>query len=237
MIAIDLGARDAGEVARVVRALGSHRYVASRMHLLHAFALASLEGGPFEELAEGAAWATALLESGDVDIASRDERLWRASTEAEVAAVLTGFWSLGSAAQRARDRLRAWLARAELPIANGAPFDPDAEADIHPLLIDAGWELVPLAELDPVRHKGAIGGFGDALAFDVAKFEEAEAVPPLVHLQELPAIGPTELLTGVGDDGLLAEPLELWIDGSEPYHDYVVRGVRRQARLSDLDDA
>jgi hypothetical protein len=236
MIAIDLGARNAGEVARIVRALGSHRYIAGRMHLVHAFAFASLEGGPFDELTGAAAWATKLLESGDVDIASKDERLWRPSTEAEIAAVLTGFWSLGGAAQHARDRLRAWLARAELPIADAPPFDPDAEEDIHPLLVDAGWELVPLADLDPERHRGAISAFGDALAFDVAKFEEAEAIPPIVHLQELPAIGPAELLAGVGDDGLLAEPLDLWIDGNEPYHDYVIRGVRRQARLSKLDE-
>jgi len=228
MIAIELGARTASEVARVVRALGGHRYVAGRMHLVHAFAFASLAGGAFEELEAGAAWAASVLGS-DVDVASRDERLWRRTSEAEIAAVLSGFWSAGSEAERARDRLRAWLARAELPVV-GEPFDPEIEEDVHPLLIDAGWELVPLTALDPERHRGAIEAFGDALSWESARFEEEEAIPPIANLHELPAIGPAELLNGAVD-GELVEPLVLWTQGNATYHDYVIRGVRRAAKL------
>jgi hypothetical protein len=38
MIAYSLGTRLADEALRVVRALGSHRYIAGRLHLVHAFA-------------------------------------------------------------------------------------------------------------------------------------------------------------------------------------------------------
>jgi hypothetical protein len=231
MIAIDTGARTASEVARVVRALGAHRYVAGRLHLVHAFAFASLEGGAFEELDEGARWAASVLAYEDIDIASRDERLWKSASDAEVAAVLSGFWSLGSEPSRARDRLRAWLARAELPIAESDPFDPEAEEDTHPLLVDAGWELLPLGALDPERHRGAIEAFGDALSWESARFEESEAIPPIAQLHELPAIGPVELLRGADDTGELVEPLSLWVDGNATYHDYLVRGVRRAAKV------
>jgi hypothetical protein len=231
MIAIDTGARTASDVARVVRALGAHRYVAGRLHLVHEFAFASLEGGAFDELDEGARWAASVLAQRDVDIASRDERLWRRASDAEVAAVLSGFWSLGTEPARARDRLRAWLARAELPVGDGDPFDPDAEEDTHPLLVDAGWEIAALGALDPSRHRGAIESFGDALAWESARFEEAEAVPPIVQLHELPAVGPVELLRGADDAGELVEPLTLWVEGNATYHDYLVRGVRRAAKL------
>ena len=74
---------------------------------------------------------------------------------------------------------------------------------MHPLLVDAGWELLPLAQLDPERHRGAMSAFGDGLSFESARFEEETAIPPLSHLYELPAIGPVELLQGVDPAGLL----------------------------------
>ena len=41
-----------------------------------------------------------------------DERLWRASTEADVAAVLAAFWTPGDASLRAKDTLLDWMERA-----------------------------------------------------------------------------------------------------------------------------
>jgi hypothetical protein len=128
------------------------------------------------------------------------------------------------------------LDRHELPGSGHAPFDESAEDEMHPLLIDAGWELLPLAALDPRRHRGAMDAFGDALAFESARFEEETAIPATTHLYELPALGPVELLRGADDDGTLAAPLIVWADGDETYLDYVVRGVRRAARLPERDD-
>ena len=235
MLAIPLGATRVDEALRVVRALGAHRYVAGRLHLVHAFAFAALPAG-IPLLAEAHAWAKATLGEGRIDPASRDEALWRRCPDAELVAVLDGFWTPGEAARAARLALADLLAAHELPVPSHAPFDESAEDAMHPLVVDAGWELLPIAGLDPVRHRGAIAAFGDALAFESARFEEETAIPPTAHLYELPAIGPVELLRGADDDGTLAEPLVVWAEGDETYVDYVVRGVRRAAKLPERDD-
>ena len=233
MIAIDLGARSASQAAAVVRALGQHRYVVGRAHLVHAVALDALADAPFDELADAVAWARTTLADPSIDAASRDERLLRRSSDAEIAAVLSVFWSTGSVADQARRRLRESFARLELPLATNDPFDPEAEEAIHPLLLDAGWELVPLHALDPERHKGAIGAFGERILYDAAAFEEETSIPPLVPLHELPAMGSAELLSALDADGALVEPLTLWVEGSLTYHEYIVRGVKRAAKIED----
>lgn len=233
---ISLGARRVDEAVRVVRALGAHRYVAGRLHLVHAFAFAAVPDDASGALGPARAWAQGTLDDARIDAASRDEALWRRSTEAEVAAVLEAFWTPGDRAGAARGALLAMLSRHGLAPGEHAPFDETVEDGIHPLLVDAGWELLPLAQLDAERHKGALAAFGTALAFESARFEEETAIPPTAHLYELPAIGAVELLRGADAEGTLAEPLVVWADGDETYLDYVVRGVRRAAKLSERDD-
>lgn len=235
MIAYSLGARTAREAVQVVRALGAHRYLGGRLHLVHAFAFASVPDDAGGAIAEGRAWAGRTLADPSVDAASRDERLWRRSTEAEIAAVLEAFWVAGERAAASRAALRAHLERHELFVGVGAPFDEACEEAMHPLLVDAGWELIALSSLDPGRHRGAIEAFGDALAFETACFE-TETAAPLALLYELPAIGPVELLLGADDGGALAAaPLVVWASGHETYVDYVLRGVRRAAKLPERD--
>ena len=231
MISLELPATDVEGLLRAVKALGAHRYVAGRMHMVHAFAVASahVAAGP-PELAEATAWAEALLADEAIDHASRDERMWRRCTDAELLAVL-GAFRRPESAPHAEDELLEWLERAELPLGEAEAFDPAAEEDIHPLLVDAGWELLPLAALDPDRHKGAIQWFGDAVQFEAAKFEEAEAIPKVPNLQELSAMGPLELLRWADYDGSLIEPLLVWVDGNPRYHEYVLAGVTRAAKL------
>jgi hypothetical protein len=231
MIAIELGTTRVDEALRVVRALGAHRYVASRLHLVHAFAWAAIGDEAPGVLADGLAWARAALCDASVDMASRDERAWRRSSDAEVAAVLEAFWTPGPRSRAARGALRATLERHDLASHDHAPFDESVEDVIHPIAIDAGWELLSLSQLDPERHKGAISAFGDALAFESACFEEETEIPRRAHLVELPGIGPVELLRGADDEGTLAEPLVIWAQGNATYLDYVVRGVRRAAKL------
>jgi hypothetical protein len=235
MRAISVAATRADEALRVLRALGSHRYVAGRLHLVHCFAFLAL---PAErtEVSEGWEWAWATMERGEVDPASRDEALWRRCTDAELVTVLGGFWTPGEASVSARRVLGKLLEQHELPVPGHAPFDESAEDEMHPLLIDAGWELLPLAALDPQRHRGAMDAFGDALAFESARFEEETAIPATTTLYELPALGPVELLRGADDGGALAAPLVVWADGEETYLDYVLRGVRRAAKLPERDE-
>jgi hypothetical protein len=234
VIAREVPARTPEEVARLVRSLGSHRYVAGRLHLVHAFVLdAVAEGEPavLEELREARAWAAEVLADPEIDRGSRDERLWRRATERELGAALGVLWSSEAAGESARARLAAHLdAIGALPDRAAPLFDEATEEDMFPVLVDAGWELLPLAALDATKHRGAIEAFGDTFAFDCAKFEEesAEGAPP--PLQELPALGPQELLYGA-EHGILRAPLVLWTEGSETYHDYVMRGVLRAAKL------
>lgn len=223
MFGFDLGPRTGEELLRFVRALGQHRYVASRLHLVHAFAVDAAGLGD-----DAGAWAKRVLgAAGAIDLGSKDERLWRKATEAELGAVLAAFWGADADAEPARARLREHLAKIDVKADDAAlPFDEAAEDEIFPVLVDAGWELLPLAQLDLERHRGAIQSFDD---FEIARFEEESAVPPIVTLHELPVMGPIELL-GVPDRA----PFVLWQQGHETYLDYVLRGVVKMSKL-DLD--
>jgi hypothetical protein len=231
MIAMDLGVTRVDQALRLVRALGAHRYVAGRMHLCHALVIASVPDDAGGVLTEARAWALATLAAADVDAASRDERLWRRSSDAEIAAVLEAFWTPGERARASRDALRSGLASHGLDPVQHDVFDEATEERVHPIAVDAGWELHPLRDLDPERHKGAIAAFDDPMDFEAALFEEETAIPPEAQLYELPAIGPDELLRAADDEGVLTQPLVVWAQGNETYLDYVFRGVERAARL------
>jgi hypothetical protein len=236
MIPVDFDVVRVDQALRLVRALGAHRYIAGRLHLVHALCIASIGDDAGGTLADARAWAVATTDHRPpgLEVASRDERLWRACSEPEIAAVLDAYWTPGARSRSTREALRERLERHGLvPPDGAAPFDEALEDQIHPMMLDAGWQLLDLGELDPERHRGAIAAFGDDLAFESAVFEEETAIPPPVHLCELPAIGAVELLRGADDTGKLAEPWVVWVEGDEIYLDYVLRGVRRAAKLGD----
>jgi hypothetical protein len=233
VIARDLPARTPEEVARLVRALGSHRYVAGRLLLVHAFVFDAVRGASLPDISEAATWAADTLGAAGIDAGSRDERLFRRSTERELGAALSVFWTDEPEGQGARRRLEERLRSIGASTATGPLFDEGAEGEIFPVLVDAGWELLPLGALDPERHRGAMDAFGDPFAFDCAKFEEEAAKAggnPLLPLQELPALGAAELLHGA-EHAILRAPFVLWTEGNATYHDYVLRGVLRAAKL------
>jgi hypothetical protein len=231
LVGEEIPARTGEELVRFVRALGQHRYVASRLHLVHLFAIeAAAKATGDAALAEAATWARDIRARADIDLASRDERLHRRASDAELVAVLHAFWAAPSAGA-AHELLAARLAAIQAPAPSPAPlpFDEEREEDVFPVLVDAGWELVPLAKLDPERHKGAISAFED---FEVARFEDESAVPPVVPLHELPVLGAPELLAAFDeDDHGVRAPFVLWQTGHEAYLDYVLRGALRAAKL------
>jgi hypothetical protein len=233
MIARDIPARTGADAVRVVRALGSHRYVRGRLHVVHALAFdAVAAAGPApEEVAAACEWARATLADPDVEADSKDPRLFRDATDKELALVLETFWVPGPRAERAHERLLERAFDLGLDVPAHDPFDPSLEDEMHPVLVDAGWELHPLAELDPVRHRGVIEAYDEPILYAAARFEEENAIPPRAHLHELPALGLAELLRGVDADGDLVEPLVLWTEGDEVYQDYVTRGVLKVAKL------
>lgn len=236
MIGHEIEAQNGDDLVRFVRALGQHRYVAGRLHLVHAFAIEAACASSDEQdpaLADARVWATGVLADPDVDRASKDERLHRRATDAELVAVLAAFWGPEDRRMRSAVALAMRLVEIGCPPPDVAqmPFDESSEEDLFPVLVDAGWELLSLRSLDPERHKGAIGAFDDALAFDVAKFDEESAVPETVTLHELPALGAIELLAAIDDDGSIRAPFVLWTSGNETYVDYVLRGILRAAKL------
>ncbi len=230
MIGFEIGIRTGEELVRFIGALGRHRYVASRLHLVHAFVFEAVDGTTNAALADAVTWAQrALSPAGGLDLASKDERLWRKASDPEVAGALEILWGNGDATDRARERLRTRLESIDaLPPPSAAPFDESSEDEMFPVLVDAGWELLPLAHLDPERHKGAIQSFDD---FEVARFEEESAVPPVVTLHELPLLGAVELLEPFDDFGETRAPFVLWQQGHETYLDYVLRGVLKVAKI------
>ncbi|MEA2753380.1 MAG: hypothetical protein QOI41_7523 [Myxococcales bacterium] len=234
----EVEAANGEQLVRFVRALGQHRYVASRLHLVHAFAIEAACGAydaTPAALAEAKAWAAGVLGDAEIDRGSKDERLYRRVTDAELVAVLGAFWSAGEARERASLALAARLVEigAEPPDLDAIPFDESSEDEMFPVLVDAGWELLPLSALDAERHKGAMAAFDDddGLSFEVAKFEEENAIPPPVTLHELPALGALELLAAFDDEGAARAPFVLWTSGHETYVDYVLRGVLKVAKI------
>jgi hypothetical protein len=233
MFGFELEGIRGADLVRFTATLGKHRYVASRLHLVHAFVFEAIEaagGSCPPATADAIAWARRAIGSGAIDLASRDERLYRRASDAELVAALEAFWGEG-ASPRVRGRLEERLAAIGAPaIADPSvlPFDETREDELFPVLLDVGWELLPLTQLDPERHRGAIQCFDD---FEVARFEEESAIPPRVTLHELPSLGSVELLHAFDDGGLLRAPFVLWQEGHEAYLDYVLRGVLRAARL------
>jgi hypothetical protein len=214
------------QAVRVVRALGGHRYVLGRCHEVHAFAVDAARPC-LPPNAEIVLWAEKVLEDKSVDKLSRDPRLVRRATDSELVTVLSAFWAPSAHTEEVHDKLSDHLQffeQSELP-----PFDDDAEENMFPVLIDAGWELLPLALLDEERHKGVIESFGDRLAFEAARFVEEDSVPPKTYLMELPPLGQSELLYAVDEDLDLVAPLCVWADVPPSYLDYVLRGVTRAA--------
>ena len=228
----ELETKDAEDVCQVIRALGAHRYVRSRLLLVHAalFVIAEryVSDALREEVAEGAKWAKETFAHPSIDPSSRDPLLWRKSSEKEICALLRTFWI--DAPHEAQADLRAWLLSVGLPFEDRPPFDESNDA-VHPTLIDAGWELLSYSQLTYARHQGLIDQFDDEVFFEAAKFEETSAMEMPVYLHELPAFGPNELLSAFDERGLLREPLIVWTSGPDRYHDYVLSGVARAARL------
>ena len=232
MIGYEIGTPTREELVRFVRALGKHRYIAGRLHQIHAFVLAA--AGPREGLEEAHAWSARVLADPSIDPASRDERLHRRSTDDELVRALDALFHDEAAQAALRTRLQAVGASFD-----GLPFDEANEEAIFPALVDAGWELLPLSALEPEKHAGVIRALdaqeGDA-DFEVARFEEENTIPPVPALYELPLLGPVELLHAFDGDDLYADtraPFAVWMQGHPVYLDYLLRGVAKVAKLRE----
>ncbi len=233
MHSLEFPAKTASQALRVIRALGAHRYVAGRLHLIHAFVFDAIPDGFADgALTEARAWARATLTDPDIEQDSRDERLHRRSTDRELALAISAFWEDSPVRAEACAALLANLEAVGAVGADSAPFDESCEDDVYPVLIDGGWELLPLSSLERERHKGVLESY-EPLALDVARFEEESAIPPRIYLFELPLFGAAELLSAVDEWGDLAEPLVVWSSCEPAYEAYLYKGILRASRLED----
>lgn len=222
MFAWAFAARTADEVARLLRSLGKHRYVREVDHRVH-FAVdrALRDRPPFSRYA--AEFDALSARDRELDLTSRDPRLWRQATADEIALVLEAFWGAGEGAQAAREQLVGALAAAKIPLSEHEPFNAPIEEPPHPELIQLDWELFPVDELDADRHAGAFAALEDS-------GDEINPSEP-IH-QEGPVIACSELIAGTRNGVLVSEFL-VWSDGPYAYADYVLRGASKAAKLLD----
>lgn len=225
MLAWAFPCANADEVGALLRALGKHRYLMETDHRLHWTvdeALAAHE--PFAHHARQ--FAERCKREQDLDLSSYEPTLWRPASIDEITAVLHLFWTPGRVAQEASVRLRALLEQQGLPIPSREPFEGDPDFPDHPQLVQLSWRLLPICDLDPDRHAGALRALEDC-------GEEVDVATPVD--QEGPDLGVLELTEGTLEGALLSEFL-VWADGSRVYNDYVFRGACKAARLPWLPE-
>jgi hypothetical protein len=223
MYAWSFAARTADEVGRLVRALGRHRYLREadlRLHFLVDRALADLPAfAP-----HAAAFRERLKREPDLDLRSRDPSLYRACGVDDAILALSVFWTPDTVGLEARARLVTALA--ELDLDGSAyptypPFQSPPEEPPHPELVLLDWVLLPVDELDPERHAGALGALEDS---------GDEIAPSAPIYQEATVLSAAELLAGA-PNGALVEDFVIWSDGPYAYSDYVFRGAAKAAKL------
>ena len=194
------------EIARLLRAMGKHRYLHEVDHRLHfAVDIAMKDKPSFAERR------------------SRDPRLWRSASVDEVIEVLTAFWGPSDEAESRRERLLDVFKEVGLEIPEHMPFESDPERPPFPELILLDWSLLPVDQLDAERHAGALA----ALEGEPDEYKPSEPI-----YQEGPAISAVELCDGA-PFGILAEDFSLWSEGPYAYADYVFRGVSKAAKLEE----
>jgi hypothetical protein len=220
MFAWSFAARAPDEVGRLVRALSRHRYIQEADLRLHFTVDRALAADP-AFARHAAAFAERVKREPALDLRSRDPSLWRPATVDEVAAALTTFWTPDAAGEAARARLLDALEELDLDLAEHEPFASPAEEPPHPELILLDWVLLPVDELDPDRHAGALAALEDS-------GDEIAASAPIY--QEAAVLAAPELVLGA-PNGVLADDFVVWSEGPYAYADYVFRGASKAAKL------
>ncbi len=202
--------------------MGRHRYLSDadlRLHFVIDRALARVEGGPFEDATS--AFGRLVAENADLDLGSRDPRLWRAASADEIARVFELLWARAPEGNEARRRLEEVLREVGLVELDHPPFESDVDEPPHPELVLLDWVFLPVDELDAERHRGALRAMEDS-------GDEVDPSEPVYV--EGPTLSEVELLRGCPRGTLPNDPV-FWADGPYSYVDYVFRGVGKAAKL------
>lgn len=207
---------------RLLRSLERHRYLAEVDHRVHwAVDVAGYRAGVAE--AEPHVVRMRGL-ADDLDLGSRDPRLWRSASVDTVVAYLELFWRDASERGRmARRSLVEVLREAEVSSPTHAPFEGNIDEPPHPELMTLDWSLLPVDELDAERHRGALRAMERA-------GDEVEPSSPVYV--EGPMLSEVELDRPLPRGMWPSDPI-LWASEPYGYADYVFRGVAKHASLGE----
>lgn len=220
MIAWSFAANMVDEVARLLRALGKHRYIKEvdhRVHFVVDLVLADLPA--FKPHA--AKFAQRVANEKDLELGSRDPSLWRQATTDDIIAVLTAFWGAGEECEARIERLAEVLEEYGFELPEHEPWEADPDEAPFPELITLDWVLLPVDELDADHHKGALEAIANS---------DDQANPSAPIYQEGPTISAVELADGAPNGVLVGEFL-VWSEEPYAYADYVFRGASKAAKL------
>jgi len=218
MLGWSFNARTADEIAALIRAMEQHRYLKEVDHRIHWSIDLALEplGGSFAEHA-----TTNDDLDCNLDLGSREPRLWRSASCTDVAAALDALWSPNGG--KSRERLARALRDANIPRPNHKPWQSDPDEAPFPELIVLDWVLLPVDELDTERHLGALRAMENSE-------EEVDASEP-VYVEGTP-LSEAELCNGASK-GIVPCAWMLWAEGPYSYCSYLFRGIARAAKLVD----
>ncbi|HHH11004.1 MAG TPA: hypothetical protein ENK23_02895 [Sorangium sp.] len=221
MFGWSFAARTHAEVVRLCGAMQRHRYWQQTDHRLHwtvDAALASLDPHFRPHVQR---FKSLRNQHPDLDVRSRDERLWRPLALAELDRVLGHFW-LPNKQAAATTALLNILTRAGFALPQHPPLAGPADDPPHPELLLLDWVFLAVDQLDSERHAGALRAMEDS-------GDEVDASAP-VYI-EGPTVSAVELTAAAPAGQLVADPI-FWADGPYSYVNYVFRGVRRGAKLA-----
>lgn len=222
MYAWSFAARTAEEVARLIRALGRHRYLHEADLRLHFTVDRALAAHPLFA-PHAAAFDERRRRERGLDPGSREPSLWRPASFDEIITALTIFWTPDDAGDEASDRLVTELEAFGLDHAQHEPFTSPPEEPPFPELMLLDWVLLPVDQLDAERHAGALAALEDS-------GDEVNASLPIY--QETTPIAAPELVMGASN-GVLVSDFVIWSEGPYAYADYVFRGAAKAAKLVD----
>ncbi len=220
MLGWSFAARTMDEVSALLRAMGRHRYLREAECAVHFSVVEALHDHPRFE-AHAQRHRARMAREPDLDLTSRDPSLWCPVGIDDVLAALSVFWTPGDDSDHAKLRLLRMFEHLDLPVPSHEPFASDAEEPPHPELVCLDWELLPICELDPERHRGAVEALeqsGDEVNMTVPVYQEATTISVV------------ELCSGA-PNGALTTDFLIWSDEPYSYADYVFRGVARAAKL------
>jgi hypothetical protein len=221
MLSWSFAVRMVDEVVRLLRAMEKHRYLQEVDHRVHFTVDRALRDLPMFAK-HASAFDARLAKEPGLELASRDPSLWRKASLEEIVEVFLAFWGPERAKER-RERLIEEFEKAGLPIAEHDPFAADPEDPPFPELVWLDWVFLPVDQLDPERHTGALAALADS---------GVEANPSAPIYVEGPSITIVELCDGA-PLGILEDDFFLWAEPPVPYVDYVFRGVSKQAQLPE----